>query len=62
MTIKTYILELSHDKGKATIQVTANSEEEAITRVMNVEGCPRRAITIKRYWEKTIRKPKTDNA
>ena len=46
INISNYRNWLKHDNGTAKIQVVSLSgEEDAIKQAMNLEGCPRRAIT-----------------
>jgi len=42
--VQLYTLKVKHDNGTVNLKTSASSEEEAIKTIMNVEGCPRRAI------------------
>lgn len=44
MVMNRYRLTLKHDNGTVTLNVSASSEDAAITQVMTVELCPRSAI------------------
>ena len=42
--MKTYKLTLKHDTGTTDVRLHAKNKEGAIKRIMNLEGCPKRAI------------------
>lgn len=43
--MKAYTAKLKHDHGITIVRIWATSLESAIQRIMNLENCPRRAIT-----------------
>ncbi len=45
MQLKKYHLWLNHDNGKTRVSMYATSQQSAIDCLMQMEGCPRSAIS-----------------
>jgi hypothetical protein len=42
--MSTYLVRVKHDRGIAVFEVYAQNKEAVIKKMMEAEGCPRRAI------------------